>query len=221
MENNLEQTEILKPNFNKEEVTGFLKNSLPQILKIYFTEPVTGTYNLFKNTDNKVYQNSIVLISVTAILYILVPYLLAGDMREYIPFSGFLKIGLGIVLFQIMVTIVSFGVKSITGKPNFKSELLTGALCGIPLCVLLSLTVLGKLFISNLDITDMLNLSGITELRFLAIPAIFIPLLLINTLIQSFRASNVKENLGWYSAPIALGIAVVLTRFLIVELFFN
>lgn len=221
MENNLEQTEILKPNFNKEEVTGFFKNNLPQILKTYFTEPVTGTYSLFKNADNKVYQNSIVLISATAILYILVPYLLAGDMRDYIPFSGFLKIGLGIALFQIMVTVVSFGVKSITGKPNFKRELLTGALCGIPLCVLLALTVLGKLFISNLDITDMLNPSGITELRLLAIPAIFIPLLLINTLIQSFRASEVKENLGWYSAPIALGIAVVLTRFLIVELLFN
>lgn len=221
MENNLDQTEIMKPNFKKEEVTGFLKNSLPQILKTYFTEPVTGTYSLFKNADNKVYQNSIVLICTTAILYILVPYLLAGDMREYIPFSAFLKIGLGIALFQITVTAVSFGVKSISGKPNFKRELLTGALCGIPLCLLLALIVLGKLFMSDLDITGMINPSGINELRLLAIPAIFVPLLLINTLVQSFRASDVKENLGWYSAPIALGIAIVITRVIIVELFFN
>jgi hypothetical protein len=46
-------------------------------------------------------------------------------------------------------------------------------------------------------------------------------LLLINTLLQSFRASGVKETIGWYAAPIAVGIAFYLTRILITEILFT
>jgi len=221
MEDKIIQDDILKPNFNKEEVTGFLKNSLPEILKTYFTEPVTGTYNLFKNADNKVYQNSIVIISVTALLYIFVPYLLAGEMRSYLPFSSFIKLGLGIALFQVVVSVVAFGVKSISVIPTFKRELLTGALCGLPLILMLTVLIVGKIFISNLDINDMLNISAFGNLKLLVIPALFFPLLLINTLLQSFRASGVKETIGWYAAPIAVGIAFYLTRILITEILFT
>lgn len=215
------ENDILKPTFNKEEVTGFLKNNLPHILKTYFTEPVTGTYNLFKNADSKVYQNSIVLISVTALLYIIVPYLLAGSMRELVGFFAFVKIGLGFALFQVMISTVSFAVKSISGKPNFKRELLTGALCGIPLVLLLVIMILAKIFVGSIDITDMLNpFSVLDNLKLLLIPMLFVWLLLINTLLQSFRASGVKETLSWYAAPLALGLAVYLTYLIIEKIFF-
>lgn len=212
MEENQLPKESVKPGFNKEEVTGFFKDNLPQILKTYFFWPVTGTYNLFKNADNKSYQHSVILIIATALLCIIVPYIFAGDARDYMDFSDFLKVGFGTAIFQIIISGVSFAVKSISGKPNFRRELLTGALSGIPLILFLVIVILAKLFIGDVDMMGMMAFSNMLDnLKFLLLLGMFVPLLLINTLLQSFLASDMKETLSWYAAPLALVLSVYLT----------
>lgn len=219
MENQI-QAQDEKTTFNKDEVTGFLKNNLPQIVKTYFKEPMTGTHNLFVEATNKAYFNAVVLIVATGLLYVIVPYLLLGDMRDYVGFGPMFKVGMSISLLLVTISLISFAVKSIAGKPDFKKELLTGGLCGIALTVLLAIMVLAKVLLSNMDITDMMSFSGLENLRLLALPALFVPLLLINTILQSFKASKVNETLAWYTAPLVLGVAIYITKEIIVKSIF-
>lgn len=204
----------------QKEIKDFFKKSLTGMLKTYFVAPLTGTYNLFKEADNRAYFNSLVLIVTTSVLYMIVPYILLGSARDYIEFSTIIKVGLSIGLLLVIISAISFGVKSIAGKPDFKKELLTGALCGIPLVVLLAIMILAKLFVSNMDITDMMNPSAYGNLKLLALPALYVPFWLINTILQSFRASNVNETLAWYASPIVIGLAVYITQEVVVKSFF-
>lgn len=204
----------------QQEIKDFFKKSLTGMLKTYFSAPLTGTYNLFKEADNRAYFNSLVLIVTTALLYMIVPYLLLGSARDYVEFSVLIKVGLSVGLLLVIISAISFGVKSIAGKPDFKKELLTGALCGIPMVLLLAIMILAKVFMSDLDVTDMMNPSAFGNLKLLLLPALYVPFLLINTILQSFRASNVNETLAWYASPLVIGLAFYLTQEVVVKTFF-
>lgn len=196
----------------RDEVKGFFKNNLPQILKRYFTEPVTGTYNLFLNADGKAYQHSLILIITTGLLYIIVPYLLLGDMRSYVPFSQIMWVGIGASLYLLVISALSFGIKSITGKPDFKRELLTGGMCGIPVSAMLLVMILAKIFIGSDPMNFMTDYASMLDnLKLLFLFVLYIFLLLINTMFQSLRASGTKETLAWYASPIAIGLAGYIT----------
>jgi hypothetical protein len=56
-----------------------------------------------------------------------------------------------------LITVISFGLKSISGKPNFKDELLTGGLCGVPLGILMPLLLMIKLFASVDNIMSLVS----------------------------------------------------------------
>lgn len=218
---NQDQNQEEKTTFNKDEVKGFLKNNLPQIVKTYFKEPITGTQNLFLEANNKAYFNAVVLIVATGVLYIIIPYLLLGDMREYIGFGQMIKVGLSVATFLVIISLVSFGVKSIAGKPDFKKELLTGGLCGIATSIFLVIMIIAKLFFENTDITNIMRpFSLLEDLKLLIVLVVYAFLLLINTLLQSFRASNVNETLAWYVSPIGIGVAIYITTE-VVKIFFS
>lgn len=201
-------------SFNKDELKDFYTKGIPQILKAVFFQPISGTYSLFTEKSGKTYFNALVLILTTAILYTIIPYMLMGEAREYVGFGGAIKIGIVILIFMVIVSLVAFGVKSISGKPVFKNELLTGGLCGIPLTLLLLLAIIAKIFMGDSEsvasmVTDpqsVLN-SGI----FFALIAFYILLMLINILQQSFKAGGTKDAMAWYLSPIGIMLSFYLT----------
>lgn len=201
-------------SFNKNELKDFYTQGIPQIVKTIFFEPISGTYSLFAKNSDKTYFNALVLIVSTAILYTIIPYMLMGEAREYVGFGGAVKIGIVILIFMVIVSLVAFGVKSISGKPVFKNELLTGGLCGIPLTVLLVLAIIAKIFMGDsesmqsmvMDPQHVLN-SGI----FFALIAFYILLMLINILQQSFKAGGTKDAMAWYLSPLGIMLSFYLT----------
>ena len=119
------------------------------------------------------------------------------------------------IVFLFLVSLISFGIKMISGKASFKNELLTGALCAIPytvLVVLLFLTskiMLNETVIGNLmygDYTDIISKAGI----FLVF-IFYVILLFINVLLQSLRSSGTKDAIAWYLSPLGIFLAFYIT----------
>lgn len=200
--------------FDKNDLKDFYTKGVPHILKAVFFEPISGTYALFTDTSAKTYSNALVLIVSTAILYTLIPYLLLGEAREYVGFGGAIKIGVTTFIFMVIVSLVAFGVKSISGKPRFKNELLTGGLCGIPLTVLLVLLVVAKIIMG--DSVSMASIAYnpqrlLSNGIFFFIILFYIVLMLINILQQSYKAGGTKDALAWYLSPIGIALSFYLT----------
>ncbi|ATL48352.1 hypothetical protein COR50_14945 [Chitinophaga caeni] len=204
---------------DKENLKSFYKKQLPGILKTVFLKPVNGTYDLFKQPGEGVYGNALLLMLSTMILYFLTPYILAGKyLREILSFGMLLKCGLVAGLFMLIISTLSFGIKSISGKPVFKQELLTGALCGIGLVLLLVVVLLVKMFGSSVNVYDMMNPAGIIRsIGFMMVFIVYIFLFMINIFQQSLRASGTQETISWYISPIAIMFAFYITGKLAAE----
>ncbi len=230
MENqhNLENAPFMqetKTTFDKEKITGFYKQGLPVILKRLVKEPVNGIQSLLSEKNESSYFNAIVLMATTAILYILIPYLMMGEMRKYVGFGEMIKIGMCILILMFVISTLVFVIKSISGKPLFKNELLTGALCGIPLSLLIILTFLLQFFAK--DSFSFNTLSFPSAMRTLedlgAIAGLFglyVILMLINIIQQSLTAAKSNEAIAWYSSPVILLISFYITLKTSIALFF-
>lgn len=208
--------------FDKEKIKGFYKESLPRTVKTFFSEPIQGTFALLSEKSETSYFNSLILILSTGILYILVPYVVAGDMRSMIGFGTFVKIGLAIILLMLVIAAISFGIKSISGKPVFKNELLTGALCGIPLSLLIITIFILGLFSKSVDVTDLLSGGGQEVLQsggiIIGFLMLYIFLMFINIVQQSLKSAGTKDSIAWYVSPIAVLTAFFITSLLIEKL---
>ena len=201
--------------FDKEKIKDFYKESLPKILKTIFTEPIEGTYSLLSEKTETSYFNSLVLLISTGIHYILIPYIIAVDMRSMVGFGTLVKIGLEIIAFMLVITAISFGIKSISGKPLFKNELLTGALYGIPLSLLIISILLLNFFSKSLDVTDLLSDRSLEALQsggiIIGFLMLFIFFMFINIIQQSLKSAGRKDSIAWYISPIAVLTAFYIT----------
>lgn len=201
--------------FDKEKVLDFYKKGLPDILKTFFKEPISGTYSLLSEKAETGFANSVFLILTTMLLYIIIPYLMMGEYRSMAGgFGTTFKIGLVIGLLLVVISLISFGVKSISGKPVFKSELLTGALSGIPLSILIIFALFAKTFFSvnPADILSM-DMSGLkTAGIFGILVVLYVFLMLINILQQSLKAGGTKDAMAWYLSPIGVMLAFYITQ---------
>lgn len=212
MENNdpiLASTKLI----DKENLKTFYKQRLPQLIKTVFVNPVTGTMQLFENTSADTYGNSLMLIISVMLLYFVTPYLMAGsEMRPLLTFGVLVKTSLTSGLFMILVSLLSFGIKMIWGKPVFKNELLTGALCGIGLALLLAVLLLARLFIGEINMYDLMSPGGIIEkMQYLLLLNLYVLLFLINIFQQSLKASGTNDAMSWYLAPVSILFAFYLT----------
>lgn len=198
---------------DKENLKAFYKERLPRLIKTVFISPVTGTRQLFENSSDETYKNSLMLIISVMILYFITPYLLAGsELRPLLTFSVLVKTGLISGLFMLLVSLLSFGIKAIWAKPVFRNELLTGALCGIGLVLLLAVLLLARIFIGELNMYDLVSPEGIIgKLQYLALFNLYVFLFIINVFQQSVRASGTTDTISWYSAPISVILAFYLT----------
>lgn len=197
---------------DKENLKTFYKERLPQLIKTVFASPTTGTRQLFENTSDEAYKNSLLLIISVMVLYFITPYILVGsELRQFITFPVLIKSALASGLFMVLISLLSFGIKAIWGKPVFKNELLTGALCGIGLLLLLAVLLLTRIFIGELSMYDFMSPAGIMgRMQYLLLLNLYVLLFLINIVQQSLKASGTNDAISWYLAPVSILMAFYL-----------
>ena len=208
-EQNAPQTPKVKPNFT-DEVKNFYKGDFKEIFMTFFKNPIDGIFSIFHKPSEKAYTHSIILYGSVFVICFLGGYLMAGQNRKFMEFATFLKIGMIPVLMMFVITLLSFVIKSVSGKPNFKNELLTGGLCGIPLGLLVPILLVIKLFASEDNAVNLLSnpvKGGIVGVLLL----FYIILMLINVFQQSLKASGTKDALAWYLSPASILLSMYLT----------
>lgn len=208
-------------NQNVEDVKAFFKNDMLKIVKAIFQEPIQGTRDIFTNAGTNAYKHALILIATTVIVFALVPYLMVGsEVRQFMngALGLFLKFGLGVGLVLVIISALSFGIKSISGKPDFKKELLTGAMCGIPLMIMLLAVVLVSIFggnsMQNFNVYSMMG-QGVVS----GIVGLYILLMLFNIVQQSFKASGTNDAMSWYLAPLVVCVGFYIGARIAMELF--
>ena len=216
MENSTAESIISKSSFT-DEVKSFYTGDFKDILMTFFKNPIDGILTIFQNPSAKSYSHALILYVSVAILYVIGAVLLAGDMRSYMTVSSYIQIALFPVFTMLAITVLSFAVKSVTGNINFKDELLTGALCGIPLGLLIPGMLIAKVLGTDNVLTLLMNPSSggiIVVLLFL-----YVFLMLINVFQQSLKSAKSNDTLAWYLSPLCISVAVYLASKIAVNLF--
>jgi len=202
---------------NMDEVKVFYKDSFPKIFKAVFMEPIKGTYDLFSSRSEKAYQHSIFLILTAGILFTLLPYIAAGDARSYMEFKYFLMMGVTAILCLLVISLLSFGIKSVSGKADIKNELLTGGLCSIPLSVLIVAAFVLSLFSKDL-MQNIMNPQALLSGSFVVVLLVFYVILsMINIFQQSLKSSGTNDAVAWYLSPISILLAIYVTGKIVFE----
>ena len=101
---------------------------------------------------------------------------------------------------------IYFLLKSIKGFRDFKQELITGALSGIPMLLFIMLFCFFSLFSETLPtlITDF-NIFTILKIGiYLFVMIFYLFLVTSNIIYQSIVSSNINANLSWYISPLVL-----------------
>lgn len=204
---------------NIGEVKTFYKESLPKFFTALFTEPMKGAYELFSSRPEKSYSNSLFLIITTGLLFTFLPYITAGaDARQSWGFKYFVMTGVAVVLCLFIISAFSFLIKIISGKANFKKELLTGGICGIPLSIFIVIAFVFSLLFKDI-MQDMMNPATLfTEGFFILIVAFYALLSIVNIFQQSLKSSGTNDMLAWYLSPICILLSLYLTGQIIYSL---
>ena len=199
-----------------DEFKSFYKGDFKSIMTLFFTSPIDGIRAIFVKRSHKAYTYALILFASVFLLYVAGIYLAMDSYtRKNADFMIFIKIGMVPVIFMLFITLFSFGIKSASGQPVFKTELLTGGLCGIPLGVLF-LTLFSLQALSDdtmMDIVRKPKEAGMLALIFL----IYIFLMLINVVQQSLKASGTKDSVAWYGSPVVIVMAFYFTFKVIAE----
>lgn len=220
----LQESKTTNGGFDKEKIAIFYKQGLPALLKKFFYEPINGTQTMLSEKNESSYFNAIILMASTMVLYIILPYIMIGEMREYVGFGQMIKIGISALILMLVISTIVFAIKSISGKPVFKNELLTGALCGIPLSLLLVFIFLLQIFAKDSFSLDRLSMPSamrsLEEVGVISVLFVFyILLLLINIIQQSLTGAKSKEAIAWYLSPISLLLAFYIAGKISIALF--
>lgn len=193
-----------EPNPHVEQVKSFFQNTFFGIIKSILSQPINGTYSIFANAKTEAYNHALILIITTGLVYIFVPFLFMPKGVLGSDFSMFFKLGIFIVLILVIISTLTYIVKSISGKADFKRELLTGGICGIPM--MLSIAVIGVLMLFtspySFDLGDMLS-QGIIVITL----QVYCLLMLFNIIQQSLKASGTNDALSWYISPVIIGVS--------------
>lgn len=200
-----------------DEIKNFYKKDILSIIRKVFLQPVDGTYSLFVNKSANVFIQSLILIASAGVIsMLLILAIIPSELRAYIPwFSIMTRAAVFTIIFLLLVSAYSFGVKMVSGKPDFKSELLTGALVGIPFSATVILVFLFSKMMLNEDIISNVMMGGYSELISKAgiflLFFLYTHLLCFNILLQSLRSSGTKDALAWYLSPIGIFLAYYIT----------
>jgi hypothetical protein len=188
-----------------DEVKQFYKGDFKNIFISFFKDPIEGVCSLLEKPSEKAYSHSLILFASVFVIYLIGGYVIVGEeAKEYLKFSFFIKTSLAPVVFMFLISSLSFAVKSLSGKPNFKNELLTGGLCGIPLSLLIPALIIIKILLSGGIMQWIRNPLGAGTIFYLI-------LMLINVFQQSLKSSGAKDAIAWYLSPASVLLAFYVT----------
>ena len=193
-----------------DEVKQFYKGDFKNIFTTVFTNPIQGIYELLEKPSEKAYKQSLILFASIFFLYFAGSYIIVGEARKYMEFSNFIKISIVPVIMMFVITCLSFVIKSLSGKPNFKNELLTGGICGIPLGLLIPIFLVIKIMASERDLMRLIN-NPMGAGVFATLIFFYLILMLINVFQQSLKSSGTKDAMAWYLSPAAIFLAFYVT----------
>lgn len=196
----MENTTSTSPQLIVEDVKNFYKQDFRTLLTTFFLNPIGGLMAVFQAPSEKSFVHSVIIFASTFVLYFVTGYLLAGDYREVLSFSIFLKIGITPVLFLFCVAALSYGLKmAFAGGADFRKELFTGAMCGIPILLMLLSLLLFAVFGNANGLAIISNPLAAGGLMLLVLA--YLLFMLANVLQQSLRAAGIGEVAAWYLAP--------------------
>lgn len=182
------------------QMQNFYKQDFGQLLSVFFKNPFNGIQSLIQGTAHRPFIHTAILYATISMVWVAGIYLMAGELRKYTEMSFYLRMAILPILIMTLISCISFGIKAAIADPvQFKSELLTGGLCGIPLGFLIvgifALKILGG---ANL-LTFLGNPFGGGILSTMLFLYTFV--MMTNVLIQSLRAGKVSDVVSWYVAP--------------------
>jgi hypothetical protein len=206
MENTSSQNpEVTTVNSQIGTVNDSLFFSLLRIFYNILRHPISGAHQLFASYNQKSFVQSIVLFLITAVTFVSVSYFMVeSGLRDVEPIQNNINIGFVSIVFMVTIAILSFLIKSLSGKADFKQELFTGAICGIPLTLLLVVLFVINLITSNVAQLAANPLSIVESGIFLILLVMYVMLFMINLFQQSLKVSNVSNTLRWYISPISI-----------------
>lgn len=178
-----------------------IKNLL-EIFARFFKEPFDGVTTILKNKEINTFNHTIIIYAATVLLFF------AGGLITFGKF-GLLYFLLPLIG-MILISLLTFLLKLFVIKPDIKEEFFTGSVCAIPYLLLLTLTLISKLFG-----TTVRGPFGFGSYTMSMIVFSFFVVLLFNVVQQSLRTASVKDRLAWYMAP----IVVFLSYFLSYEIY--
>lgn len=212
MENNEQNSpSAQEPKSNvTDDVKQFYTGDFKNIFITFLKNPIDGIYSLLEKPSEKAYSQSLILFASVFVLYLIGGYVIVGEEREYMKFSNFIKISIIPVIMMFVISSLSFAIKSLFGKPNFKNELLTGGLCGIPLGLLIPVLLTIKMLVSEDNLMQLI--SNPMEVGVIGITLFFyLFLMLINVFQQSLRSSVKRDSVVWYLSPASVLLAMYIT----------
>ena len=206
-----------------QDFTTFYKGDFKEILSTFFSNPIDGIRGIFININQNSQKTSLILYISVFLFYFIISYLFDSNIREYAPFSVFIKIAFLPVLIMLTISTFSFVIKSIFGKGDFKKELLTGGICAIPLALFLASLFILKIFSGDKIMSSITSFSAnnFQELGMIfVLILLYILLMLINVFQQSLKASGTKDGASWYLSPISILLALYVSIKIYYEMLF-
>lgn len=191
-----------------EEVKEFYTGEFVTLLSTLFKNPLEGVYAIFRQPWSKALPYSMILYASVFVLFFIGGYLQAGESRQYMAFGYFLETAFMPVLFMFLISAITFVIKSLSGKPDFKNELLTGALCGIPVAMLIPVMLLFRIL--GIDLNIFMN-SLVNSGLVIGLIGLYLCTMIINIVQQSMRAAGTKDVLAWYLSTLTFALALYVT----------
>ena len=213
---NLDSTTSSTDNSNIQPNRSIQKE-LSRIFSVIFKDPTDGLKMYFADKTKTSVNISLSLYILVFVVYIFGDALLAGDNADKFDLVDYFKVGTMPVLVMLVISVMSFILKSIFGKTEFKDELITGGVSGIPIVLLMSGFVFLSFFKKNLIskvMGDPFDLGVIAVLVFF-----YLFLLMINVFKQSLRANGLKDSLAFFVSPISIFMSFYLAYQIGIKLF--
>jgi len=197
------------------EVKSFYKNDFKKIFTSLFREPIDGLYNLFKEPGEKALTHALIIFASAYLTYLVGFKLLIWkvDLDEFFVAS------LWPVVVMFLLSIISFIIKSFSVKADFNTELLTGAVAGVPLMLLMPILLIVKLLFSDEKLAKMVLYGRFGDMGVLwFLIMLYILIMMFNVFKQSLSASGVKQNVSFYISPAAVMLALYISYKIFSEL---
>jgi succinate dehydrogenase hydrophobic anchor subunit len=197
------------PSSFNDDIKTFYKGDLKNLLTTIFTNPIDGTFSIFKTPSKNSFNQSLIIFGSLFLTYLVSIYLIVGEYRKYMDMSDFLKPSAVPVMMVLVISVITFVIKAMSGNANFKEELLTGAMCAIPLAVFALALVAFKIFAGENVLNNIKNPFDLGV--FFSLIMLYLFLHLINVVQQSLKSAGTKDVLAFYLSPATVMISVYLT----------